>query len=491
VALATPGQLARVFDFDLWRPVRAGLDEELDADRFGVWVEVLMASGATVAAQKLAGIDAGLVVAALAQHVLVFDRAAVSPSTVDGQEMPEARSFIDGVACEVGSYLIEAKRADAWDAIVGLLLFLDAEHPDYFHRLMRGCRNLSNSGYEIDGLHDLLTDSEQDMFDLAVDRERRRETQGYVTPAQARAFLHSARQLQLADSTAPPHSPIAGAYFRAIEGTPPADAIADRGSMSLPPVGSPADETSDAIAAMIDAAVVLPKQARALIGGSQEHARCLALLTAHVQFARDAGEAVSSMRAEEFAFLANAILAGCSIQARSFTPREASDAAAAVCNLGLENWPTAWRERRVLPDDFLVSQDLIGVFQVGWTVLHDGVSMYVARRLIDMLLDLRCRDREIQRGLDELRLQMTRHWRAGTPWRARDAMDVILILDTPAWATLLGLIDECPVIHAAMGASPGSPVRAVSASSFEFISANRQIASVREFMQSLPETLRA
>ena len=117
--------------------------------------------------------------------------------------------------------------------------------------------------------------------------------------------------------------------------------------------------------------------------------------------------------------------------------------------------------------------------------------MDVARRLIEMLLDLRCRDRETQRGLDELRLQMTRHWRAGTPWRARDAMDVILILDTPAWATLLGLIDECPVIHAAMGASSGSPVRTVSASSFEFISANRQIAFVREFMQSLPGTLRA
>ena len=36
----------------------------------------------------------------------------------------------------------------------------------------------------------------------------------------------------------------------------------------------------------------------------------------------------------------------------------------------------------------------------------------------------------------------------------------------------------------------GSRTRAVSASAFEFISENSQIASVREFMQSLPETLR-
>jgi hypothetical protein len=145
----------------------------------------------------------------------------------------------------------------------------------------------------------------------------------------------------------------------------------------------------------------------------------------------------------------------------------------------------------VLPDDFLARQDLIGVFQVGWTVLHDEVAMSVARRLIDMLRDLRCRDREIQSGLDELRRQMTRHWRAGMPWRARDAIDVILILDMPAWATLLGLIDECPVIHAAMDSSRGFRVRRISASSFEFISENSQIEAVREFMESLPDTLRA
>jgi hypothetical protein len=143
-----------------------------------------------------------------------------------------------------------------------------------------------------------------------------------------------------------------------------------------------------------------------------------------------------------------------------------------------------------LPDDFLVGHDLVSVFQVGWTVLHDDVSMYAAERLIRVLTRLRYDDREIQAGLDALRTEMTRHWQAGAPWRARDLLDVILILDMPAWATLLGLIDECPVMHAGIGASRGSPTRAVSASAFEFISENSQIATVREFMQSLPETLR-
>ena len=136
--------------------------------------------------------------------------------------------------------------------------------------------------------------------------------------------------------------------------------------------------------------------------------------------------------------------------------------------------------------------------------------MDVAERLIGVLADLKCEDiqtelddlgsdlgpnpsshyEDIQTELDALRRQMTRHWRAGAPWRARDAMDVIAILDMPAWAALLALIDECPVVHAGLAASQVAGTRAVSATAFEFISENSQIASVREFMRSLPEIFR-
>src|SRR5258706_8591008 len=61
VALATPDQLARVFDLDLWRAGQPGLEEQFDPGRFGVWLEVLVESGASVAAQTLANMDAGLV----------------------------------------------------------------------------------------------------------------------------------------------------------------------------------------------------------------------------------------------------------------------------------------------------------------------------------------------------------------------------------------------------------------------------------------------
>ena len=491
MALATPAQLAHVFALDLWRAARAGQDEQFDADRFGVWLEVLVDVGAVVAADKLAGMDVDLVVAGLAQHVRVFDVASVTPFTsTDGEEFVGVRPDGDGPGCDIGGYRVMARRTDAWDAIVSALEALGAEHPEFFRAVMRGCRRLSNSAPEIDGLHDVLTDREQAMFDVALDREGRREAQGYVTPAQARAFLDMSRTLPLGHRRAPPiPNPIARAYFRAVESAAAPDAGSERRLLPAESVAPAAgDHAAVAVAALVevlhDAGVFKRQQPRALLDEPRNRSR-LALIHAQMAFAHDRDPVAHSTRTSELGYLANTLIAGCSIQARPFTIREASDAAVAVCNLGLENWPDA----AGLPRDFLVSHDLIGVFQVGWTVLHDDVCMNAVGQLIDVLSALRCDDREIQSGLDTLRLEMTRRARAGTPWLARDALDVIAILDMPAWAALLGLIDECPVIHAGIGASLRAGTREVSPSAFEFVSENSQIAVIRQFLQLLPGIL--
>src|SRR5215472_6261146 len=87
VMLATPGQLTRIFDLDLWRPAQPGMDEQFDADRFGVWLEVLAEFGGSTAARKLAEMDADLVIGGLAQHARVFDGAVLTLyRTTDGVE---------------------------------------------------------------------------------------------------------------------------------------------------------------------------------------------------------------------------------------------------------------------------------------------------------------------------------------------------------------------------------------------------------------------
>ncbi|MBO0801046.1 MAG: hypothetical protein J2P31_19695, partial [Blastocatellia bacterium] len=176
LALATPEQLAHVFDLDLWRSAQLGQDEQFDSDRFGVWLEVLAEPGAAVAASKLAEMDVDLVIAGLAQHAFVYDNSAVSSyETTSGDVVDYSHIVADGITSEVGGYVLAARRDDSWEAIVAVLSSLDADHPDYFHRVMQGCRDLSNSKPELDGLDDLLTGGDQDMFDLAADREGRRE----------------------------------------------------------------------------------------------------------------------------------------------------------------------------------------------------------------------------------------------------------------------------------------------------------------------------
>ncbi len=495
VVLATPEQLTRIFDLDLWRSAQPGMDEQFDAERFGVWLEVLAEFGADTAAQKLAKMDADLVIAGLAEHARVFDCAVVKTHVLDHE-----------LACEVGGYRLVAKRTDSWEAIVSILISLDAEHPDYFHQVMRGCRALSNSDRELDELDDLLEEEQQVMFDLALDRERRRDEQGYVTPAQARAFLEMSRRLRLGSDTMPPANPVARAYLRSLDQTATAH------SAHPAPGPAPSADPLEAAAALVDVlleAGIIARPPRALLNGSQDQTsddegtlRRSRRIRAHMQFVFDCDHAAYATRSEELTYIANAIMAGCSLQGGPFTTQEALDAAVSVCNLGLENWPPQWSPPRSaspigrslgmksLPDNFLLDHDLVTVFQVGWTVLHKDVVIYTAQQLLEVLARLRCDDYDVQTGLDALRTELSTCCRAGMPWRARDALDVIAILDMPAWAGLLGLIDEYPILHAALRASRNPRTRSVSASAFEFISENSQITSIHEFIQSLPETLR-
>src|SRR5262245_58206827 len=156
VTLATPAQLTSLHDLDLWRHSRPGRDDQFDVDRFGEWLEVLVDTGHSVAARTVAALDKDVVVAGLSRYVRVFDPGSFEPTAQSDDEqterhraMHEGDASDDPIECEVGGYLLRARRTDAWDAIVALLVALDDEHSNYFHGVMQGCRRLSNSGPEI------------------------------------------------------------------------------------------------------------------------------------------------------------------------------------------------------------------------------------------------------------------------------------------------------------------------------------------------------
>lgn len=433
VTRATPAQLTSLLDLDLWRHTQPGHDQQFDVDRFGEWLEVLVDTGDSVAARTIAALDQQLVIAGLSRYLRVFDPGTFEPIAQSDDEAIERHDLMNfetsrNVAeCEVGGYLIRARRTDAWDAIVALLVALEIEHHHEFHALMRGVCALSYSKPEIDGLDDLLILPEQHLHEVAVEREQRQSARGYATPADARAFLKMARQPRPASATAA-INPIAAAYFREVEG--------------------------DAIRALMP---VVPNHE----------------------------DAASIARSRELAFLANVLLVGCSVQSRPFTLQEASDAATCICNLGLEGVPDA----KLLPDALLEDLNLVMAFEIGWSLLHQDVSLFVADQLISTLDGLHCADADLRSELRGLQRKLVKERAAGTPWLARDAAEVLMMLDMTAWISVVGLLDECPILPAAFTAVLERRTTSVSQTAFEFISTSAQIGDIRVFMRMLPSLL--
>ena len=283
VTSATPAQLTSLLDLNLWRHAQPGRDDQFDVDRFGEWLELLAGTGDSVAACTVAALDTHLVIVGLSRYLRVFDPGTFEPTEssddepMDRNEMMNSETGGDVSECRVGGYLVRALRTDAWDAIVALLVTLDAEHNHYFHAVMQGCRRLSNSRPEIDGLDDLLMTAEQHLHDAAIEREQRRSQHGYATPADARAFLQMARQPQHTSSVPLAMNPIAKAYFRAAEeeaDTTPA--VTSAGAPASTPrqiathVSARVDDdmpaSIDAVIELLAEAGVMPQRPRALLG---------------------------------------------------------------------------------------------------------------------------------------------------------------------------------------------------------------------------------
>ncbi len=521
IAASTPQQVASLLDLDLWHAT-PGADDQFDERRFGAWIEMLMDGGEASAARVVAAIDRSLAIAGLSRYVRVFDPGAL-PSVasidddLDGLEVTPSVSL----ECEVGGYLVRARTAHAWDAIVGLLVTLADAQPDAFAALMQGCRRLSDSTPEADGFHALMLEPDQLRHDVSVDREQRRSQQGYLTAGDARAFLQMARHARRpARHGSSPVNAIAAAYFRSLDdapgrplGTPsrrsgrqgsagqrerPADHKERRRGV---PVDRQEQESMDAVVDLLAEAGVAFARPRALLasgkgapslGPEPGDAAGVAPLQPLMEYVHGTNQGASFARSRELAFLANALLAGCSVQGRPFTVEEARDAAVGICNLGLEVWPARWpatgldsaqvdTPAAALPDAFLTDHDLVTAFEAGWSLLHEDVSMFVAERLIATLAGIRSIDVASQRDLHVLRRELERNRQAGTPWKAREALDAIAILDLPTWACVAGLLSECPVLPAALTAILGGHARSVSADAFVCFTTRGQIHQVHQF----------
>jgi hypothetical protein len=490
VALATTEQLMRLFDADLWRAESAGEEERLDAARFGVWLEVLAEAGADVAARKLVEMDFDFVTAALSSQVLVLDAGAITierlaAETSEERDLAEQALELmesvleDALSLELGGFEVIARRGESWDAVAAILVSLHDSHHASFGRLLSRCRAFSAEFIEDNGgLYDVLTSGERVLADVAGDRDERRERDGYVSPPLAVSFLRAARE-PFENGGGPSHAdPMTARYFRRLEERGWA-LEAEGDGVDRPKPTSPVESTEARVLELLSTLVergALPRARAALAdltaGPGSQCPRIRAFLE------RERSAAAERRHTEELGYLANILVAGCSFQSRRFRPVEAADAVLATCNLGLAVWPTSLPEAR----------DLVTVFRIGWSAAHERVCLHAARRLVEIVSGLECDDANVRPQLRTLSQRMAAQVRSGTPWRARDDLDVLAILDLPSWSTLLGLVDECPVVPKPPTTGPARVALRVT-TGFEFISEGSQIAWARDFVESLPDRL--
>lgn len=192
VALASVKQLEEAFDHDLWSAIRPGSDEYFDPERFATWIEILLESGSTVAALKISEMDEELVTMAFSQLLWAIDFETLKTEVASQDRLEK---IMDSSAfLEIEDYFIFSKLPRTWDSISRLLVDLDQNHYEFLRRVLDNCAQATLDQIKDQGdFYTVLSKADQLVQDASEAREKRREALGYVSPANARAFLKLAQ----------------------------------------------------------------------------------------------------------------------------------------------------------------------------------------------------------------------------------------------------------------------------------------------------------
>jgi hypothetical protein len=241
-------------------------------------------------------------------------------------------------------YRLIARDPDAWDSVWTALLALDRDHHHVLRELLDRCFELS--GELIDeqgGLYEVLTSEEMLEGDVQAERSDRRASDGYVAPADARAFLELARSGAGGEA----RDALTLAYFREL----PDPAKRAR----VEPVSGPA---SNALLRLLEDSTHEAPRPRAKprrgararieplaqrVGDAPERgpsslavAQAGSLLERALLRLSELDRVAYDQRVEELGYLANVLIAGSAHDQRSFRPVEALECAIATGSIGLE-----------------------------------------------------------------------------------------------------------------------------------------------------------
>jgi hypothetical protein len=465
VALATTTQLRGIFDDDLWRSPSPGKDETFDADRFALWLEVMLEAGEEFAAAKLAELPEDLVTLAFHKQILVIniEELAIGMSSEDPDDVQVEKALESCLCDELGEYRIIARRHESWNTLFGLMVALDRDHHDCLDRLLERLCALDAAVIEDNGgLYNVLTSEESLESDVAADREDRRAEKGFIAPSSASAFLASARTTALATLVASDErDPTSRAYFRQLRDES-AERQTGKEATKAPP--APAAEPAADLLLLLREADVLPSaQTTNLLNASDAPTREVEPFTSSLRALATVAPDVHATRMRELGYLGNVLVAGCSMDRRALRPVEAASATVATCNLGLGKI----LDRFANPTLALQATPADKLFRIGWNILFHDVVLSAASTAEALLAAHRSTDRRAAASLHSAIA-------AGKPWLALAALEALQEhIDRPMLAVLIALMDECPSLAGRLSRDSQSN---------QFISTTEEVRAAQSFL---------
>jgi hypothetical protein len=457
VSMTTTNQLNLLLDEDLWCSEAPGRNELFDADRFGLWLEILLESGSVFAAKKLQAMDEDLVTLGLCRLLRVVNFNDFSHginSVARGRQKQILDDVLDGaLSQEFGTYLVIAKNYLRWDAIQTLLVELNELDHAKLTRLLERCSRIFLDDMEVGGEFDNILAAENTLEeDMAAERDERRGRKGYVGATDAAYFLASARVTALKKIIAAKSMERdARVYFRRVskitepeESSEPTDK--DTSNAYLPHVMQ--------FLETLQAAEVLPSAEQAKLSWNADDRPHHLPLVGAMSLASELDPQLYSQRLVELTYLSNILISGCSFKGRAFTPGEAAEAAFSVCNLGSEYLRKANARQRgetelePLPV-ILEKYHLVKLFKSGWKILNDNVIFYTAGALLKYFQNLKLQQTDSRQKIQMAHMAylLQSYISSKTPWKFENKMDLLLtILDGPTTMALTGLLQEYPTI---------------------------------------------
>jgi hypothetical protein len=223
LSLATTEQISAMLDADLWKP-KLGEDQP-DLESLTVWLGALTELGTKRAAGHLANMDEEFLAFLLSQYINAIDLEALNFMNVDvigdSWSDPRLTKLLDNdCSQELAGALLLAKPGAPWEYLQPLLLDLDSEDQSLCARIVYRLQKTTEAKCESEGgLYEVLSQDEMLQSDASFSRDQRRTKEGYVSTADAKAFLawikvtprEKIQELKKRD-------PVSQAYFREYEG---------------------------------------------------------------------------------------------------------------------------------------------------------------------------------------------------------------------------------------------------------------------------------